>query len=561
MNYCLRSAVLFVFVWLCLSVAVSAETAPADKSEKKDETPAAAAAPDKPAKDETPAPAAAKQEKKDEQPAPAAAKQEKKDEAPAPAAAAKPKEEPAKPAPASPPAPPTYTVKREPFKIQFELDGVFEARNMTEIIFHPEEWTSFTVLKAVEHGARVKKGDVLVEFDSEKIDKAVADLKTDVQLAEVALKLAEDQLAVLEKTTPIDLEASQRNQRIAEEDQKRYFETERDLRIKIADFYVKNSRQDLKYSREELEELEKMYKADDLTEETEKLVLERARNTVERMEFILKVEEYNRDQLLKYQLPRMDEQIKEAALRRTLAWNKDRVELPLALDKLRLDVPRQQVQLARSKDRLKNLLADQQLMKLTAPADGYVYYGRCQRGRFNEIASMTEQLRRGGSVTPHRVIVTIVEPRPIFIHATAPEDRLQYLRVSMDAKAAPAGYPDLKLDVTVDEVDKIPIAMGSYDLQLGLGLEEQPSKVILPGMACKLKFIPYSKSDALCVPPKTVMTDPLDDEKRFVYVLTKDGKTEKTDVTVGKQTDKQTEILKGLSEGDKILLEAPKDAK
>ncbi len=279
------------------------------------------------------------------------------------------------------------------------------------------------------------------------------------------------------------------------------------------------------------------------------------------MEFFLQLEEYERDQLLKYQLPRMDEQIKEAVQRRTVAWNKDRVELPLALDKLRLDVPRQKVQLARSKERLKNLLADQQLMKLTTPADGYVYYGRCQRGKFMEITSMTEMLRRGGNVSPHHAIMTIVEPRPIFIHSTASEDRLQYLRNGMDAKATPTGYPDLKLDVTLDEVGKIPISMGSFDLQLSLGLEEQPPKVILPGMACKIKFIPYSKADALIVPPKTVMTDPLDDEKRFVYLLTKDGKTEKTDVTIGKQTDKQMEILKGLSEGDKILLEAPKDAK
>ncbi len=210
MNCCLRSVVLFFIVSLCLSAAALADTAPSDKS-AKDETPTPAAAP-KSAKEE-PAAATAASDKpaKEETPAPAAAKPEKKEEPAAPAPAPKPaKEEPAHaPAPATP-APPTYTVKREPFKIQFELDGVFESRTMTEIIFHPEEWMNFTVLQAVEHGARVKKGDVLVEFDSEKIDKAIADLRTDQQIAEVALKQAEDQLSVLEKTTPLDLEASQR---------------------------------------------------------------------------------------------------------------------------------------------------------------------------------------------------------------------------------------------------------------------------------------------------------------------------------------------------------------
>ena len=557
MNCRLRSLVLFFIISAWLSMAVMAAAPSSDKSDKSAKDDAAA---DKSAKEE---PAAAAKPAKEE-PAAKPAKEEPaakpSKEEPAAAPAAKPaKEEPA--AATAPPAAPTYTVKREPFKIQFELDGSFESRNMTEIIFHPEEWMSFTVVKAVEHGARVKKGDVLIEFDSEKIDKAIADLRSEQQITELSLKQAEDQLATLEKSTPLDLELSRRAQRLAEEDQKNYFETARSMEIKTMDKMVTIYRQQLEYARQELEQLEKMYKADDLTEETEKIVLQRARNTVDRVAFYLEREEYERDQIMKYQLPRMDEQIKEAVQHRTLAWNKDKVQLPLTLEKLRLEVPRQKVQLVRSKERLKNLLADQELMKIKAPADGYVYYGRCQRGKFNEIASFAETLRRGGNVMPHHAVMTIVEPRPLFIHSTISEDRLQYVRNGMDGKAWPTGYPDIKLDVTVDEVGKVPFTLGSFDLQLSLDLEDQVSKVILPGMSCKIKLTPYSKSEALIVPPKLVSTDPLDDEKHFVYLQTKDGKSEKREVTIGKQNDKQMEILKGLSEGDKILLEAPKDAK
>jgi len=560
MNCRPRSLVLLFIISAWLSQLAMADPAASDKPAKEEPT-AAAASTDKPSKAE-PAAAAATTEKpaKAEPAAPAAAPDKQaKEETVAPSAASKPgKEE-----PAAPPAPtaPAYTVKREPFKIQIDLEGFFEGRNMTEIILRPEEWMTFTVVEAVEHGARVKKGDVLVKFDSEKIDKAVADLRAEQQIAEVALKQAEDQLDVLEKSTPMDLEASQRAQRIAEEDQKNYLELNRPMTIKTMDKIMKFYRQFLDYDRQELEQLEKMYKADDLTEETEKIVLQRARETVERDEFFVEMEEFQRDQALKYHIPRMDDQIKDAAQRKTLAWAKDQVELPLALEKQRLDVARQKVQIARSKERLKNLLADQELMDIKAPGDGYVYYGRCQRGRFSDIASMTETLHRDGNAPPHHVLMTIVEPRPLLIHSTVSEDHLQYVRNGMDGKASPVGYPDIKLDVTVDEVSKLPISLGSFDLQLSLDLEEQVSKVILPGMACKIKLTPYIKSDALIVPPKTVMTDPLDDEKHFVYLQTKDGKAEKHDVTIGKQTDKQMEILKGLSDGDKILLEAPKDAK
>lgn len=272
-----RIFTLFIAIFALMNIVATA--APSSDKPAKEDTPAAAASTEK-AKAEPAADAASKDKTAKAEPAPAAAGSDKptKEEPVASAATAKPaKAEPvATPTPPATPPVPTYTVKREPLKIQFELDGTFESRTMSEIILRPEEWISYTVLKAVEHGTRMKKDDVLIEFDSEKIDKAIADLQTEQQIADIALKVAEDQLALLEKSIPLDLEASQRAQRQAEEDQKRYFEITRPMIIKSWDNMLKYTRQELDYAREELEQLEKMYKADDLTEETEKIVLKHA---------------------------------------------------------------------------------------------------------------------------------------------------------------------------------------------------------------------------------------------------------------------------------------------
>ena len=80
----------------------------------------------------------------------------------------------------------------------------------------------------------------------------------------------------------------------------------------------------------------------------------------------------------------------------------------------------------------------------------------------------------------------------------------------------------------------------------------------MPGMTCKVKLTPYLKQDALTVPPTAVVTDELDEEKQTVQVLEKDGTTKSRPVTVGRKTDKQVEILKGLSEGDKVVIEPKK---
>ena len=62
---------------------------------------------------------------------------------------------------------------------------------------------------------------------------------------------------------------------------------------------------------------------------------------------------------------------------------------------------------------------------------------------------------------------------------------------------------------------------------------------------------------AVFVPPKALHAEESDPRKHYVYVLSKKGEPRKKRVTVGRRTDDKVEILKGLSEGDEVLLEKP----
>jgi multidrug efflux pump subunit AcrA (membrane-fusion protein) len=64
---------------------------------------------------------------------------------------------------------------------------------------------------------------------------------------------------------------------------------------------------------------------------------------------------------------------------------------------------------------------------------------------------------------------------------------------------------------------------------------------------------------ALYLPPQAVKTDDDAKDQPYVYLLGPDDKAERRLVTIGEKNDKQVEILKGLKEGDSVLLEAPKD--
>src|SRR5262249_33329463 len=174
----------------------------------------------------------------------------------------------------------TLKVEAKRMKVVVPLDGVFVARKMEEVALRPEVWSEYEIEDIIEHGAKVHKGERLVKFDPEKINQSIQDMELEQRMNDLAITKAEDELPRAEKTLKLDFAAAERAAENAKADLKRYNEVERPMAIKSAEFMVKYYNFMLDYEKDELKELEKMYKADDLTEETEEIVLKRQRNQV-----------------------------------------------------------------------------------------------------------------------------------------------------------------------------------------------------------------------------------------------------------------------------------------
>ncbi|HYV27234.1 MAG TPA: hypothetical protein VFA77_06850, partial [Candidatus Eisenbacteria bacterium] len=234
--------------------------------------------------------------------------------------------------------PPTHTMARGALKNQIQLDAVVEAAEMTPIKLEPKVWTDLTVLEAASHGARVKKGDALVKLDTEKIKDQIEDLEQDRAVATVALELALADLDNLTQTTPLKLEAAKRSERNSDEDYAYFQKTGRAQREKSARFNVKRSEQRLENAKEELTQLEKMYKADDLTEETEEIILKRQKFVVEDAEYGLESSKQSAELILNTTIPREYETLKSAKRDQELALALAEESLPKNLSKKRLDL-------------------------------------------------------------------------------------------------------------------------------------------------------------------------------------------------------------------------------
>ncbi len=494
------------------------------------------------AADETPPDSKASAEK------PAA---EKPAEKPAEKSTEKPGEKPAAEKPAGE-KPATHKVSPGPLRVEAAVDGVFEATHAEELALRPESWAQFKILKAVEHGATVKKGEQLVWLDMHEIDDAVKDQEVSDQLAGFSAQLEREELQILEKLFPHDLTQAERTRKNAEDDLQSFLKVLRPFDERAAEQSLKMADQFVEYAAEELRQLEKMYKADDLTEETEEIILKRARNDLEQTKFFAERMKVFIDLQVKH-LPREQAQLEDQARTQEYALQRAKTTLPLNLAKARLALEKSKHDQERSKDRLTKLRQDRAAMKIVAPCDGVVYYGQCVRGHW---ATAATKYNPGDNLPAHAVFMTVVKPRPLSVRINVAEKELHQLKPGVEGRAVPAGYPDLRIPAKLSSISKIPVAAGSFDGTATITLPDSAA-TITAGMACKVNFTAYHKTDALTIPPGALFSEELDPDQHYVYVSPKEGKPEKRNVQVGQKTEKKVEIVSGLKEGEEILLEDP----
>ncbi len=446
-----------------------------------------------------------------------------------------------------PESPPTHKVKAAPFKVEVKLDGVFAAENAHEIQLKIKSWADLKVLEAVPHGAVVKKGDLLVQLDHEKLDKKIHDSGIDLKLSRLDLELAKIDLKHAEETIPLDLAGVERAYHQVKEDLDRYLKVQKPYDVKSAKRTATSSANYLAYAEEELKQLKKMYEADDVSEETEEIILRRAQDGVNRARHSLAGAKIRSETSLKITIPRENVTKKEGELRKRLEVVRARSSSEADLKKKQLGTEKQQIAHDKALEAHAKLQSDRELLTVKAPTNGVVFYGSFNKGVWSGQKSFAPKLKKDGKLLPESVFMTVVEPRPLRIYALLDEKDLLHVKTGAKGEATAKADPENDLLATVESVSRIPVDAGKFEVVLNANPE---SEHIMPGMGCSVKLVVYENEKALAVPGKAVFDD---GDAKVIYL--KGGK--KKAVTIGKTSGGKTEILKGIKAGDEVLLEKP----
>lgn len=161
---------------------------------------------------------------------------------------------------------------------------------------------------------------------------------------------------------------------------------------------------------------------------------------------------------------------------------------------------------------------------------------------------------RGQVVAPGQGIFRIVNLGDMYVSTTVPEAYVGKVKVGTPVEVSLAALGKT-FDGKVRQVaSNINPANRSFAIEVSVPNKDN---VLRPNQSAKLRIVDYTSKKATVVPTSTVQEDA--SGTKFVFTIdgsdAKSGTAKKTPVKVGSSSGNVTEILSGLSEGDRVVTE------
>jgi Cu(I)/Ag(I) efflux system membrane fusion protein len=170
---------------------------------------------------------------------------------------------------------------------------------------------------------------------------------------------------------------------------------------------------------------------------------------------------------------------------------------------------------------------------VTAPADGVV----------SELS-----VREGMTVAPGTPLFRINGLRTVWVNAEVPEGAAAQVRTGMAVRGTSPAFPGTaftgKVEALLPEVNA---ATRTLKARIELA---NPGGKLVPGMFATIHLAPAQGREALLVPSEAVIQT---GQRTVVIAVAGDGSFVPAEIVTGTEADGRTEVLKGLSEGQKVV--------
>ena len=365
-----------------------------------------------------------------------------------------------------------------------ELRGVLEAVRSFEIMPKADHLGTLKVSRLLPHGTSVSESEPLAWLDGDDIDGKIKAAEIALLLARLAFEEAEFANEQANARGAIERNKAERALAQARQAYQNFVGIDRERQLATAQFDLVNSRASLENVTEELEQLQQMYQEDDLTEESEEIVLKRAKQAVENAKFRLEGVEIASDRVIKQTVPNAEADQEDALACAELAYTTTLRELEFSQRRRAIELQKARHAVVEGEEKLAELQAEVEQLILRSPGAGIMLHGKLTRGRLGDKPS---KLDVGSAVAVNQVVLTVVDPRHLRVRVDLDEKQLASVKVGDRCKVSINGSPEVQVGGEVVSISLVPYAETKYDWLVKLTGVKQVDG-LQPLMTCCLTF-------------------------------------------------------------------------
>lgn len=447
-------------------------------------------------------------------------------------------------------APATVVVKLGPLGDAVKTKGSIVPASFERAACELESYRGpLEIVEAVPEGP-VVKGQTLVRFSDETYREQLVAKERSFALARIKLQKAEIDARLRPDETAASLDSLVRKKRLADEALERFETVERKMLEEGKIYSFQGRRNQIQNMREELAQLQKMYTEDDLTEETEEIVLKRNKRNFERMlqsfEWAKKRHEYD----MKVDLPRRHESLRASA--RKARQSLERFQSTMALDKeaQKLGLEKAREDFAKAEEDMAEFRADGEKLTVKAPIAGYAVRGTFAGGSWKSLASPKSYEPGEDGFKSGQTLYTVVDEGKLRVETSIKEADLAHVKAGLAANVTTAVTGKQAFEGEVAVVARYGTG-GKYAVTLRL---KSGHVLLRAGLSCSVEISKAAGGDVLSVPAACVL---MEKDKAYVFVAGEEEPV-KTAVKVGRKAGGRVVLTDGVKAGQRLLAAPPK---
>ncbi len=444
-----------------------------------------------------------------------------------------------------------HVVSRQSWDIAATANGDLRARKQTVLRSRLEN--DAAIIEIVPEGTRVKQGEVLVRLNSDDIRSKLDDDTLQLETARSDVVEAENAFEIQKNENDSEMSQGRVKVELAEIELKKW--SEGDLveeRLKL-DLGIEKAQREHERLKTKLERSEALFKREFLSKDEldkDRLAFIEAESNLKTASLAKQVyEQYTRAKDEKKLTSDLDEA--RAELDRVIR----RAESALASKEADMINKRRQLEIRQ--DKVDKLQVQVEGSVITAPTEGLVVYASSLTQ--NMWMNDGQKFDVGTAIRPNQEVIILPDTREMIAAVRVQEALLSRIRVGQRALVSIDAAQGRKYEATVEGIGVMAESGGfrdpnvrEYEVTLGLDLGSDPH-ALKPSMRCEGRIVLSSVSDALTIPVQAVFND---GPVNFVYVPSGD-RFKQTQVRIGRRSEKESEVLSGLKEGDRVLLRDP----